>query len=77
MIKSLGILLVAGAIIMLEVPPLLKKKEKKELTIFTILLTFGNVLSILYALGKQIPNPLDFLTFILKPLSEFISQLVK
>lgn len=77
MIKSLAILIIAGGIVMLEVPALLKKKEKKELTIFTILLTFGIVLSILFALGKHIPNPLDFITFILKPLSDLISQLVE
>ncbi|WP_017381638.1 hypothetical protein [Paenisporosarcina sp. TG-14] len=77
MIKSLAILLVAGAIAYFEVPPLLKEKQKKDLVVFSILLIIGVVLSIFWALDKQIPNPLDFITFILKPLNDFISQLVE
>ena len=77
MIKSLAILLVAGAIVLFEVPPLVKKKEKKELLVFTILLMIGVVLSIVFALGKPIPNPMDFITFIFRPLSEVYSQLLK
>ena len=77
MIKSLGILLVAGVIILFEVPPLLKQKQKKELFVFSILLIIGVVLSIVFTLGKTIPNPMDFITFIFKPLSDFITQLLK
>lgn len=77
MIKSLAILLVAGAIAYFEVPPLLKEKQKKDLVVFSMLLILGIGLSIFWALGKHIPNPLDFITFILKPLSDYISHLVE
>ncbi|MGB5944721.1 hypothetical protein [Paenisporosarcina sp.] len=77
MIKSLGILLVAGTICLFEVPPLLKKQQKKELLVFSILLLFGVALSIFFTVSKSIPNPLDYITFIFKPLSEVISGFLK
>ncbi|MGG0655454.1 hypothetical protein [Rummeliibacillus pycnus] len=77
MIKSIGILLIAVAILWIEVPPLLEKKYKKELLVFSILLVIGLGLSITLALEKPIPNPLDLLTFIFKPLDDVISLLLK
>ena len=72
MLNSLGILLVAAVIIFVEVPPLLEKKQKKELIIFTIILIIGVTLSILRSFGINIPNPLDLLTFIFKPINDLI-----
>jgi len=69
MIKSIGILLVAAIILRIEVPPLLKKKHKKELFVFLILLAIGVGLGITLGFGKSIPNPLDLLTFILEPIN--------
>ena len=77
MLNSLGILLVVAAICLFEVPPLLKKQQKKELLVFSILLLFGVALSIFFAIDKAIPNPLDYITFIFKPLSEVISGFLK
>jgi len=78
MIKSIGILLIAAAILWIEVPPLLEKKYKKELLVFSILLAFGVGLSItLFGFEKPIPNPFDLLTFIFKPLNDVISLLLK
>ena len=72
MLNSLGILLVATVIIFIEVPSLLEKKQKKELIVFSILLFIGVTLSILRAFGINIPNPLDLLTFIFKPMNDLI-----
>ncbi|PZX02423.1 hypothetical protein C7437_11115 [Psychrobacillus insolitus] len=72
MLNSLGILLVATVIIIIEVPSLLEKKQKKELIVFSILLIIGVTLSILRAFGINIPNPLDLLTFIFKPMNDLI-----
>lgn len=77
MIKSIGILLIAAAILWIEVPPLLEKKYKKELLVFSILLAIGVGLSITLGFEKPIPNPLDLLTIIFKPLDDVISQLLK
>jgi len=72
MLNSLGILLVATVIVFIEVPSLLEKKQKKELIVFSILLFIGVTLSILRAFGINIPNPLDLLTFIFKPMNDLI-----
>jgi hypothetical protein len=76
MLKSIGVLLIAAAILWIEVPSLLEKKYKKELLVFSILLAIGVGLGITLGFGKPIPNPLDLLTFIFKPLNDaLISKL--
>lgn len=74
MLKSIGILLVAAVILFIEVPSLLEKKDKKELIAFSILLTLGVSLSVAYSFDVQIPNPIDLLTFIYKPLHDVVSR---
>lgn len=74
MLKSVGILLVAAVILYIEVPSLLEKKYKKELIVFSILLAFGVGLGIALSFGKSIPNPIDLLTFIYKPLHDAITR---
>lgn len=77
MLNSIGILLIAAAILLIEVPPLLKKKDKKELVVFSILLVIGVGLSIAQGLGKTIPNPMDLITFVFKPLTDVITPFLK
>ncbi|MGE7764004.1 hypothetical protein [Peribacillus sp. NPDC096540] len=72
-----GILVIVAIIIAIDVPSLLRKKLKKELWIFSILLLFGTALSIAQALNIKIPNPLDLITAIYKPLSDMIEKLLK
>ncbi|MFJ8064505.1 hypothetical protein ACIQYS_07725 [Psychrobacillus sp. NPDC096426] len=73
MVKTFGILIVAAVIVILEVPQLVKKKLIKEVAIFSVLLAFGVVLSILLAFGVTVPNPVNFLTYMLKPLNNIIN----
>ncbi len=68
----LGIILVGVLIAAYEVPTLLKKNLIKELWAFSILLIIGVVLSILKSMRIDIPNPLDLLTIIYKPINDFI-----
>ena len=74
MLKSIGTLLVAAVILFIEVPPLMEKKYKKELIVFSILLIFGVGLGVAYSFDVQIPNPIDLLTFIYKPLHDVVSR---
>lgn len=74
MLKSIGILIIAAIIVYIEVPSLLKKKYKKELIVFSIILTIGVGMSIAHSFGKSIPNPIDFLTFIFMPLHDAITR---
>lgn len=77
MVAVAGILVIVAVIIAIDVPPLLRKKLKKELWIFSILLLFGTALSIAQALNMKIPNPLDWITAIYKPFSDMIEKLLK
>jgi hypothetical protein len=72
-----GILVIVGVIIAIDVPSLLRKKEKKELWVFFVLLLIGTSLSIAQALHIEIPNPVDWITVIYQPLSDWIESLLK
>lgn len=77
MLKSIALLLIAAVILWIEVPPLLEKKLKKELLAFLIFLSIGIGMGMVIGFGKTIPNPLDLLTFVFKPLNDVISLLLK
>lgn len=69
---NFGILAVAVAIAFIDVPYLLKQGLKKELWTFSILLLIGTGLSIAEGLQVEIPNPMDALAFIYKPLIDLL-----
>ncbi|WAA09069.1 hypothetical protein [Fervidibacillus albus] len=73
----IGIIIVHVIIIWIEVPPLLRNSERKELIGFSILLFIGFVLSILESTTIELPNPLDLVTFIYKPVSDFVYGFLK
>lgn len=72
-----GIIVTASFIVMIEVPPLLKSKSKRELWLFSILLLIGTVLSIAKSLQLAIPNPLDLLWIIFQPFSDWLYSFLK
>lgn len=72
-----GILIISSLIIYFEMPNLLKNKETKILWTFFILLFMGTALNIALAFNVNIPNPLDFITFIFQPVADIITSLKK
>ncbi|MDD9265649.1 hypothetical protein ACFPES_01250 [Paenibacillus sp. GCM10023248] len=66
------ILVVAVLIGLLELPGMLRKKMKVESWVFSVLLIFGTILSILQISRIHIPNPLDWITYIYQPVSDFV-----
>lgn len=77
MLLTIGILVISTAISLFEIPNLLKSNKTKELWVFIILLLIGTSLSIAVFLKVKLPNPLDWITFIFKPVSEFIMTTLK
>lgn len=73
----IGVLAAAGIIALIEIPSLLKKKLKRELWTFSILLLFGTGLSIALGLQVEIPNPIDWIIAVHKLMSDFIFSLLK
>lgn len=67
-----GIVALAIAIALIEVPNLLKRGLRKELWIFAILLLLGTGFSIAEGAQVKIPNPMDALAFIYKPLTQWL-----
>lgn len=72
-----GILFAGGIITFIEVPCLVRKRMIKELTIFLAILFIGVTVSILEALRIQLPNPLDLIIAIHKPISDLIFGMQK
>lgn len=77
MISVILILAVAIIIVIIEVPPLVKAKQTKVLTVFSILLLFGVIVSIAQSLHWNVPNPSDWITYIFEPWYKIISSLLK
>jgi hypothetical protein len=73
----IGILMIVGIIAWVEVPNLRKKKLKKELVVFAILLFLATGLSITEALRVELPNPIDWITAVYKPMSDAIAGILQ
>ncbi|WCN38281.1 hypothetical protein [Aneurinibacillus uraniidurans] len=73
----LVIVLIAVVKALIEVPALVRKKQKKELWVFFLFLILGTGLSIAQFSHMRIPNPLDLLTSMYKPLSNVIRNVLK
>ncbi|MDF2066945.1 hypothetical protein [Bacillus sp. Cr_A10] len=74
MVSSIGILLLATVIVIMEVPSLVQKKLKKELIVFIILLVIGVVSGILYSFDVKKMSPVDLLSYILQPIYNLFSK---
>ncbi|ALC85624.1 hypothetical protein AM499_07165 [Bacillus sp. FJAT-22090] len=74
MVSSVGILLLATVIVIMEVPSLVQKKLKKELIVFIILLVIGVVSGILYSFDVKKMSPVDLLSYILQPIYNLFSK---
>lgn len=72
-----GIIIISALIIYFEMPLLLKNKETKTIWAFFILFGMGIALNIALAFNLNIPNPLDFITYIFQPVADIIMTLKK
>jgi hypothetical protein len=74
--EIVGISLIGAVISLLEIPPLLKKKWRREMIVFLTLLLMGLTLSILLSKKISIPNPTDFIVEIYKPVANFVERIL-
>lgn len=56
------------AVTIVDYIPLIKKKEKKEIVIYSILFISSFILMILLVQNVKLPSPTNFIKFLLKPL---------
>lgn len=59
------LLLVYAFIFLVNVPGLVKRKERKELVAFLILYVIGFVLGLMYALDIPVPSPMKGLDYLI------------
>lgn len=59
------LLLVYAFIFLVNVPGLVKRKERKELVAFLILYVIGFVLGLMYALDIPVPSPMKGLKYLI------------
>ncbi|HZH58782.1 MAG TPA: hypothetical protein VEY70_04225 [Metabacillus sp.] len=71
-----GILLIGLIVFIIDVKPLIKGKNYREISIYSSLLLSGLALSSLLILKVRIPTPLDFITAIYRPFISFIERLL-
>lgn len=76
MLPSSGIVLVSILVALFEIPKLIKEKAKKEIIVFCFFLINGTLLSILYALRVKLPNPVDWIIVVFKPISVWIERML-
>lgn len=77
MIGVFGILVVAAVITMIEMPALWKNGLRKEAWSYSVLLLLGIGISIALNLHLDVPNPLDWITYLYKPISEFLHGILQ
>lgn len=72
-----GIIIAILIICFIEVPALIRKQQKRELWAFSVLLLIGTCLNIALALHIELPNPLDWIIAVYKPVSDEVDKLLK
>ncbi|WP_276356796.1 hypothetical protein [Cohnella caldifontis] len=73
MIPSLFVLIVAAAIAWIEVPRLRRRKAVPELWSFSVLLVLAASAGIAQILHVPLPNPLDLIFYLFRPISDWLS----
>lgn len=73
----IGLCVLASTILIAcyEIPRLWKQGSKKEVWIYCILMLLGNVMATLKGMAKEIPNPADWITFLMGPLTKVLLQI--
>lgn len=77
MLSIAGILAIVAIIIAIDVPPLWRNKLIKELWVFSVLLLLATVVGLAQALHYKIPNPLDLMIIVYKPVADMVNIWLK
>ena len=76
-VASIAILVSSIFLGLYQIPILLEKKMSKESYVFIFLLVVGVLVNIALAMGIHLPNPMDYLVMLLKPISDRIELLLQ
>lgn len=76
MIWSVIILLISLWALKVEIPRIRKKNQHKELWIYLISLSASALFSMAVSLQLHVPNPLDVIAYLFRPMGNIISTLL-
>lgn len=71
-----GILIVAAAIALLEIPPLKRERRSRELAVFSALLAASTALAAVQTLHVRLPNPLEWIHSLFNPINQWIEYML-
>ncbi|MGN7407936.1 hypothetical protein [Sporosarcina sp. SAFN-010] len=74
---TLGIVVAVAGIFIIEAPALLKKESMKDFRVFSILLFCGTGLSIALSFKVAVPNPIQWIEFVYKPITVWLQTTLK
>lgn len=74
--KTVGLVVLFAAIIVLQVPTLIKQQMWKDLSAFSGLLLLAMVLSFAQVLDLPIPNVFDMIAKIFTPVTNYLDNLI-
>lgn len=67
----------SAVLCVVEVPKMRKKKEYKELALFSVILCFGLITAVLKSLDIAVPNPSDFVVAVFSPLMPILEGVLE
>ncbi|MDQ6418798.1 hypothetical protein RB620_05030 [Paenibacillus sp. LHD-117] len=74
MVAIAGIIAAGALIALIEAPSLWKKRQIKELWIFSLLLLTGIGIGIAQSLHVTVPNPIDWISYIYSPIGRMVDN---
>lgn len=75
MLGVIGIIAAGAAIVWFDLPAI-KKNGKKEMWAYAVTLSAGLLLAIAKAVRMPVPNPLDWIAAVYKPISDAVFHLL-
>lgn len=69
----IGLIAAAAAIAAIETPAMVRSKSGKDLAVFIVLLAFALTIGILHALRLPVPNPIQPIITLFKPIGSWLS----
>ncbi|AEI39569.1 hypothetical protein [Paenibacillus mucilaginosus] len=76
MMDSIALLLLAACIAYKEIPRMRRARRHRDLLVFTVMLLAGTILGILQSARVPLPNPLDWMTMVYRPVSQGVDALI-
>lgn len=76
MIAAIFLTVLFMGILYLQLPPLIKKKNLREIISYSVMMAIGIIYSYGYALDIELPNPTKAVDAVFRPLTKLLDTLL-